>query len=515
MATNPAQRRLAHALTALKKFQDDGRTAIKSGEMTRLQRESLVKNGFLRLIVKGWYMPCRPGEDTGDSTPWYAAMRDFIQGYCTERFGEQWHVSAEYSLFLHTGKSITPHQVVIHSPLGQNSLLKLPDNCSILDYKVKEITPAGKIQTLERMRVLTLPVALIHVPEAFYTTYAQDAHIALHQLRDASVLSRELINGGHSTVAGRLAGALRASGRVEVADEILATMRAAGYPVNESNPFTVIPPPLAFRRAQSPYVLRMQLVWQAMRGTVLDSFPPEPGIPTDIEKAMVAVEENYKTDAYHSLSIEGYRVTPELIQKVATGDWKPDSSDSDAEMRNAMAAHGYWLAHNEVKNTIRTILSGVNPGTAFRRDHATWYRNLFSPNVDAGFLKPADLAGYRTDKVFIRGATHIPPSQDALRDMMPELCDLLETEPNAAVRAVLGHFLFVYIHPYVDGNGRLGRFLMNAMLSSGGYPWTVIRIEQRNDYMVALEAASSRGEIKPFADFIASSCYKAKAEPRG
>ena len=515
MAINPAQRRLAHALTALKKFQDDGRNAIKSGEITRLQRESLVKNGFLRLIVKGWYMPCRPGEDTGDSTPWYAAMRDFIQGYCTERFGEQWHVSAEYSLFLHTGKSITPHQVVIHSPLGQNSLLKLPDNCSILDYKVKEITSAGKIQTLERMRVLTLPVALIHVPEAFFATYAQDAHIALHQLRDASDLNRELLDGGHSTVAGRLAGALRASGRVEVADEILATMRAAGYSVNESNPFIVIPPPLAFRRAQSPYVLRMQLVWQAMRGTVLDSFPPEPGIPTDIEKVMVAVEENYKTDAYHSLSIEGYRVTPELIQKVATGDWNPDSSDSDAEMRNAMAAHGYWLAHNEVKNTIRTILSGVNPGTAFRRDHATWYRNLFSPNVDAGFLKPTDLAGYRTDKVFIRGATHVPPSQDALRDMMPELCDLLETEPNAAVRAELGHFLFVYIHPYLDGNGRLGRFLMNAMLASGGYPWTVIRIEQRNEYMVALEAASSHGEIKPFADFIASSCYEAKAEPRG
>ena len=220
---------------------------------------------------------------------------------------------------------------------------------------------------------------------------------------------------------------------------------------------------------------------------------------------MDTVEENYKTDAYHSLSIEGYRVTPELIQKVATGDWNPDSNDSDAEMKNAMAAHGYWLAHNEVKNTIRSILTGANPGAAFRHDHAAWYRNLFSPNIDAGFLKPADLAGYRTDKVFIRGATHVPPSQDAVRDMMPELCDLLEAEPNAAVRAVLGHFLFVYIHPYFDGNGRLGRFLMNAMLASGGYAWTIIRIEQRSDYMACLEAASSRGEIKPFAEFVANS----------
>jgi len=71
--------------------------------------------------------------------------------------------------------------------------------------------------------------------------------------------------------------------------------------------------------------------------------------------------------------------------------------------------------------------------------------------------------------------------------------------------AAHGYWPFVYIHPYFDGNGRLGRFLMNAMLASGGYPWTVIRIEKRSDYMVALEAASSRGEIQPFAEFIASS----------
>lgn len=102
-------------------------------------------------------------------------------------------------------------------------------------------------------------------------------------------------------------------------------------------------------------------------------------------------------------------------------------------------------------------MTGANSGAAFRQDHTARYRNLFALNVEAGFLKPTDLAGYRTDKVFIRGATHVPPSQDAVRDMVPELCDLLEAEPSAAVRD-LRHFLFVYIHPYFDGNGRLGRF---------------------------------------------------------
>lgn len=507
MATTPMQRKLAEGLNALKELQDSGKTAIKANDLTRMQREILVRNGFLRPIVKGWYMPSRPGEKPGDSTPWYATMRDFIRGYCTERFGDQWYVSAEYSILMHVGATISPRQVVVNSPLAKNGLLNLPDNCSIVDCKVNDI-PLGKIETIEGIRVLTLPRALIRVPSAFFINNVQDAHIALHQLRDASELNRELLEGGHSTIAGRLAGALRTVGRSELADDVLGTMRAAGFLVTESNPFSVVPPSLVFDRAQSPYVLRMRLMWQAMRDLVLDSFPPEPGTPLDIEKYMESVEENYKTDAYHSLSIEGYRVTTELIQKVATGNWNPDASSTDADAKNAMAAHGYWLAHNMVKATIRTILGGTNPGAAFRLDHGSWYRKLFSPNVDAGFLKLADLAGYRADKVFIRNASHVPPSQDAVRDMMPELCDLLEAEPSAAVRAVLGHFLFVYIHPYIDGNGRLGRFLMNTMLASGGYPWTVIRIEQRSEYMAALEDASSRGEIKPFAAFIAKSMFQ-------
>lgn len=505
MATSPAQSKLVEALEILKKLQDAGKAAIKSSELTRSQRESLVKNGFLRQIIKGWYMPSRPGEGTGGSTPWYAAIRDFIHSYCDERFEGKWHVSAEYSILLHAGATISPKQIVVHSPLGKNSLLELPDGCSILEYKARTVTPTAKVQVIDGIKALKLPYALVRVPEAFFVNFAHDAQVALHQIRDASELNHELLAGGHSTVAGRLAGALRASGRKELADEILATMRSAGFVVNETNPFRVEPPFLEYTRAQSPYVLRMRLMWQTMREAVIECFPPEPGVPEDIDGHMEAVEENYQTDAYHSLSIEGYRVTAELVQKVASGDWNPDDNDTDADAKNALAAHGYWLAHNKVKETIRSILTGANPGTAFSTDHGSWYRSLFSPNVDVGFLKPVDLAGYRSDKVFIRNASHVPPSQEAIRDMMPELCALLEAEPNAAVRAVLGHFLFVYIHPYFDGNGRLGRFLMNTMLTSAGYPWTLIRIEQRSEYMAVLETASSLEEIKPFAEFIASS----------
>jgi Fic family protein len=83
------------------------------------------------------------------------------------------------------------------------------------------------------------------------------------------------------------------------------------------------------------------------------------------------------------------------------------------------------------------------------------------------------------------------------------LFDLLKEEPEPSVRAVLGHFIFVYIHPYMDGNGRIGRFLMNVMLASGGYSWTIIPIESRDQYMDALEKASVEQNILPFTEFIA------------
>jgi Fic family protein len=128
---------------------------------------------------------------------------------------------------------------------------------------------------------------------------------------------------------------------------------------------------------------------------------------------------------------------------------------------------------------------------------------MFTPGVTAGLLRPADLAGYRNGPVYIRRSMHVPPSREAVRDAMPAFCELLREETEPAVRVVLGHFIFVYIHPYMDGNGRMGRFLMNVMLASGGYPWTVVPLERRDTYMAALADASVAQDIEPFADFLA------------
>ena len=104
--------------------------------------------------------------------------------------------------------------------------------------------------------------------------------------------------------------------------------------------------------------------------------------------------------------------------------------------------------------------------------------------------------------VYIRASRHVPPPPEAVADAMSALLDLLESEPKPIVRAVLGHWLFGFIHPYMDGNGRLARFLMNLMMASGGYPWTIVRTSRRKDYLDALEGASADQNIVPFAKFI-------------
>ena len=128
----------------------------------------------------------------------------------------------------------------------------------------------------------------------------------------------------------------------------------------------------------------------------------------------------------------------------------------------------------------------------------------------AGLLEAGVLAGYRNHPVYLRTSRYVPPRWEAVRDSMPAFFDLLENEPEASVRAVLGHWMFGYIHPYPDGNGRMARFLMNTMLASGGYPWTVIRVEDRSAYLEALDRASIDGDIGAFAAFVAESLISPK-----
>lgn len=495
------QEKLAQALEALKALQDKGFVAIMGSELSRINRERLLEHGFIREIVRGWYIAVPPDERDGDSTSWYASYWRFCSRYLADRYSDSYCISAEQSLLLHTGNQTVPHQLIIRAIKGTNSSTPLPHGTSLFTMK-STLPEKAEIMEQDGIRMLTLASALVNCSPAVFKGNTTDVRTALAMVPDASEILGLLLEGGHSTIAGRLAGAFRNSGRDKLADEIVKTMQKAGYDVRENDPFEDKPPIEISARDKSPYANRIRLMWHKMREVVIEHFPDAPGLPKDHEQYLKDVEDLYVTDAYHSLSIERYRVSVGLIERVRSGDWDPKGNEKDQEHKNAMAARGYWLASQRVRESIKRILNNDNPGQVVEDDHSDWYRELFAPSVTSGILKASDLAGYRNDQVYIGGSMHVPLNKDAVRDAMPELFDLLRKEESAAVQAVLGHFVFVFIHPYMDGNGRMGRFLMNVMLASGGYPWTVIPVEERDNYMKALETASVEEDIEPFAKFI-------------
>lgn len=501
MATT--QEKLASSLAALEALQNEnGATAVRSKDLSRTHKDRLIENGFLVEIMKGWYISSRPDDRKGDSTAWYASYWRFCAIYLQDRFGSNWSLSPEQSLLIHSGNWTVPQQLLIRSPKARNNSTPLPHDTSLFDVRASLPSQTESIE-VEGLRCFSISSALIISSPLVFRDNPTDTRIALSLIRDSSDILSKLLDGGHSVVAGRLAGAFRNIGMNRIADDIMNTMQRAGYNVRENDPFTSQVSFPGTGRETSPYVNRIKMMWLSMREVIIAQFPKAPGLPSDTKAFMKQVEEVYVTDAYHSLSIEGYKVTPELIERVRSGTWKPEGTEKERAEKDALAARGYYQAYQAVLRSLGRILKGENGGQVVDEDHGEWYRELFEPSVKVGLIKVSDLAGYRNGPVYIRGSKHVPLNRDAVRDAMPALFDLLKEEQNAAVRVVLGHFIFVYIHPYTDGNGRIGRFLMNAMLVAGGYPWAVVPLKERKAYMEALEQASVQQNIEPFAIFIA------------
>lgn len=475
---------------------------IRGPEISRADRVLLSKRGFLVEIIKGWYALTTPQAGPGDTTFWHAHFWGFASAYLRHRFGQNYSLSAECSLDLWTGNTSTPSQLIVIAGKGGNSTVELPNRTSLLLYADRKNLPRPT-ELRQGVQLMPLGTSLVRASPAFFRHSPANAEIALRLVRPDDLTRLLLGDAGSPAVAGRLVGALRHCGLTEPANRLAADLESAGFEFNETNPFVVPPQLPAGLLFSSPYVGRLKALWQHLRPVVDKLFPAPPGAPP-AKIYLNRVTEIYSHDAYHSLSIEGYQVTPELIMRIAMGEWNPAITGTDQAQVNAMAAKGYHASFQAVLATLRKILAGRPAPPLVNHDLPAWYRALFSPSVQAGLLPAHALAGYRNRPVFIRGSEHVPPPHEAVPELLDTLFAHLALEPSAGVQAILGHFLFVYIHPYSDGNGRIGRFIMNTLLASGGYPWTVIRVEHRKSYMAALENASVRSDISDFTRFVAS-----------
>lgn len=113
---------------------------------------------------------------------------------------------------------------------------------------------------------------------------------------------------------------------------------------------------------------------------------------------------------------------------------------------------------------------------------------------------------YRTENVLIGGAKHRPPQHFLVKEQMESLIKQYHNDWkdfHAVKRAALLHGEFVKIYPFVDGNGRTARLIMNFELMQKGYPPVIIRKETRLDYYEALDYAHLTGDYSKFISLVA------------
>ena len=190
---------------------------------------------------------------------------------------------------------------------------------------------------------------------------------------------------------------------------------------------------------------------------------------------------------------------------------------------NSNAIEGNTLTLNETK----VVLEGITIGGKTMREHLeainhkeaiefleelVQYNNELSEmdikNIHAIVLKGIDnenAGRYRPENVIISGASHIPPDAIIVPELMEKLIyryDEWKEKYHPIIVAALLHAEFVKIHPFIDGNGRTARLLMNFEVMKNGYPPIIIKNEERHKYYDALDVGALTGDYTDFVKMV-------------
>jgi Fic family protein len=202
-----------------------------------------------------------------------------------------------------------------------------------------------------------------------------------------------------------------------------------------------------------------------------------------------AKKEAYFQHIYHTVGIEGN--TMSLAQ-----------TRSILETKLAVGGKSI-MEHNEVMG-LDSALKYINQTLVDKVGEISTQDILEIHKRVIGFVDPIEAGMIRRTQVYV--GDYVPPHPSHIEILMEKFIDWLNSQENQELHpirfAALAHYKLVYIHPFVDGNGRTSRLLMNLILMQSGYPPVIIRKQDRLEYYKYLETANE-GDIRPFVRFIA------------
>src|SRR5699024_220266 len=112
---------------------------------------------------------------------------------------------------------------------------------------------------------------------------------------------------------------------------------------------------------------------------------------------------------------------------------------------------------------------------------------------------------YREEQVFISGARHVPPAHYVIQEKMEQMINWYEEEGvfiHPVERGALLHTIYVGIHPFIDGNVKTARLILNLELMKEGYSPVIIKVENRLDYYEALDKAHATEDYSNFVALV-------------
>jgi len=359
--------RLAKALAlAVKKSREQ---VVRGRDLPPATRTFLIRQGCLLAIMKGWYFLVPPDAPRGETSLWHANFWSFLSLYLEDR--GDYCLSAEISLDLLSGETATPVQVTALLASGGNNVipLRFADTgitASLLTYTAR--LPAHPV-VLRGLRLMPAGHALARVTPTYFQTNCAQAEVLLRTTPPAELASG-ILEVATEAGAERILGGLEALDLRPAAEQLRGLISLTGW-TRGINPFPAAAPLIPSTvPVVSPHADRIRLLWQQMREAVIEHFPPPPKRPSP-SLWLRRAEELYAYDAYNSLSIEGFRVTPELIARIAAGGNADEEGES--EENNRLAAKGYSLAYASVMESVRKIFDGQPPAQVASRDLSAWY----------------------------------------------------------------------------------------------------------------------------------------------
>lgn len=162
-----------------------------------------------------------------------------------------------------------------------------------------------------------------------------------------------------------------------------------------------------------------------------------------------------------------------------------------------MIEHLEVINHRDAISFIEDLISNKEPlsGWNIRNIHSLILKEIDKENAGR----------YRSENVMISGAKHIPPRHFEISDLMQELVEEYDNNwkvYHPVIRATLLHGEFVKIHPFIDGNGRTARLLLNFELMRNGYPPVIIKSDDRANYYEVLDIAHMTMDYTAFVRLI-------------